>query len=65
MKNITKIFAAVLAVAMLLSLAACGTSKGSDTDVPEDSAEPTALIGGELGVGGQAPHVHQRSLPSV
>lgn len=49
MKNITKIFAAVLAVAMLLSLAACGTSKGSDTDVPEDSAEPTALTTVEEG----------------
>ena len=37
MKKLTKVITAILAVAMLLSLAACGSKKtGTDTDVPED-----------------------------
>lgn len=37
MKKISKIFVAVLAVAMMISLAACGTgNNGSDTDVDDD-----------------------------
>ena len=50
MKKISKIFAAVLAVTMLLSLAACGTAnKGSDTDVPDESANPVAFTTVEEG----------------
>jgi polar amino acid transport system substrate-binding protein len=50
MKKITKIFAAVLAVAMLLALAACGTANtGSDTDVPDTSATAfTTVEAGKL-----------------
>ena len=51
MKKLTKIITAVLAVAMLLSLAACGSkTPASDTDVPEDAAPATdAPATGEVG----------------
>lgn len=51
MKKLTKIITAVLAVAMLLSLAACGSkTPASDTDVPEDAAAETdAPATGEVG----------------
>ena len=50
MKKITKIFAVVLAVAMLLALAACGTANtGSDTDVPDNTgAALTTVEAGKL-----------------
>ena len=44
MKKITKLITALLAMAMLFSLAACGTGNtGTDTDVPDDVVEETGL----------------------
>lgn len=42
MKKTTKILTVLLAVAMLLSLAACGGGKGSGTDIPDPSDTPEA-----------------------
>lgn len=42
MKKITKLITALLALAMLFSLAACGTGNtGTDTDVPDDVVDET------------------------
>ncbi len=49
MKKMTKIITAILAVAMLFSLAACGKkAPASDTDVAVPSAQPTETEGGAV-----------------